>query len=723
MISKTLDPTSLFSLQHELILSIGTFNNSEELFKKFSLRAIKTLNLKRIHILQIENESLEVSSNNFSIPPSSSSFFDKNIELTRYQDFVVPQDTAFIEEIKIANSYIYSFSVKDLGYMFLERRVKPFEDSLIQALVTPISRFSMSYSNRQQFLLNIKQKETIEKISNTLEQDKLKFEAILGAITDGVIAINTKKEIFYANNSAHKFLNRDDNSAPLNKKYYEYFRLFNLNDEKDITRELELLARQEIIWAPDKPVLLKANEASTIICEINVQEIRDRSENAIFNEIYYVITFHDITEAHKMEQVLAWQAMHDPLTEILNRTGFDREFNSEIANNQIDHHALICMDLDRFKQVNDIGGHLAGDSLLKQIADLMRQEIRDTDILARVGGDEFCILAKKCDIKYAHDLAERILVKVIRFRLQWKENIFGIGVSIGVSEIKPDDNDPTIVFFRADEASMRSKQNGRNQVTLAHEFSTNKPNEKKINYINYINKSLSNDETDFKFILYQQQIKAMAEEERDHIEILLRMSYQNKIIQPNAFLPTAERYGKISAIDFWVVKNALAYIKLGNGIDINVNLSGITLSDNKEMERLYSLISQHPIEAQSLCLEITETAAITNLSKCINFMDKATELGVTFALDDFGTGLSSFGNLKNLPVKYLKIDGSFIKDICDNKIDQIVVKSINEAAKAMNLKTVAEYVENQAVLDKISHIGIDYAQGYHLNKPELLQLH
>ncbi|MGK0272889.1 MAG: EAL domain-containing protein (putative c-di-GMP-specific phosphodiesterase class I) [Cocleimonas sp.] len=213
-----------------------------------------------------------------------------------------------------------------------------------------------------------------------------------------------------------------------------------------------------------------------------------------------------------------------------------------------------------------------------------------------------------------------------------------IGVSIGVSEIRPIDNDANTVFFRADEACMRSKQNGRNQVTLAHQFSDDKLYEDKINYISYMNKSLSTDENDFKFVLYQQKIKSMSEKEKDHVEILLRMNYQNKIIQPNAFLPTAERYGKISAIDLWVVQNAFEYIKRNKDLDVNVNLSGNTLSDDKAMEQLYKLIQQHPVEAKSLCLEITETSAITNLSKCISFMEKTRELGVTFALDDFGTG-------------------------------------------------------------------------------------
>ena len=201
------------------------------------------------------------------------------------------------------------------------------------------------------------------------------------------------------------------------------------------------------------------------------------------------------------------------------------------------------------------------------------------------------------------------------------------------------------------------------------------------------------------------------------------MNYQDKVILPNSFLPSAERYGMVSSVDYWVVKNALQYLEYDDSMDVNVNLSGVTLSDCIALRELKALIEDHPKAAKSLCLEITETAIITNLTKCLRFMEVMGDLGVTFALDDFGTGLSSFGNLKNLPVKYLKIDGSFIRDIYKNEIDQIVVKSINEAAKAMKLKTVAEYVENQSIYDVVSDIGLDFAQGFHLNEPEILQLH
>lgn len=207
---------------------------------------------------------------------------------------------------------------------------------------------------------------------------------------------------------------------------------------------------------------------------------------------------------------------------------------------------------------------------------------------------------------------------------------------------------------------------------------------------------------------------------KPHLEILLRIQNQGKLIPPNAFLPTAERSGKVSEIDLWVLENTLKYLRQNKDYMLNVNISGVTLSSANSRAKLFNVISEYPAEASLICLEITETSAITNLTQCIEFMEKLNYLGVCFALDDFGTGVSSFGYLKNLPVKYLKIDGSFIRDICHNEIDAIVVQSIISAANAMNISTVAEYVSDTDILDKVTQLGADFAQGYCLSEPQPL---
>jgi diguanylate cyclase (GGDEF)-like protein len=446
-------------------------------------------------------------------------------------------------------------------------------------------------------------------------------------------------------------------------------------------------------------------------------------------EQYFVSTFHDISETYQMEQKLKWQATHDPLTQCLNRRGFEEQLKGLVeTTGRQSNHALICMDLDRFKHVNDIGGHSAGDALLQQVTVLMQQEIRESDFLARVGGDEYCIILYETTRQESMEVAERIRKQIDRLRFKWEDNIFTIGISLGVSEITPEENDTDAIFLRADEACMSSKENGRNQVTFAHIVDVLDDSGESqstewlhMNYLNCVNKSLSDSDDEYQIVLFKQDIRSIADETLpDHQEVLIRIEYQNRFILPNAFLPAAERCGKVCDIDLWVLANTLEYLVNNQDVYLNVNISGVTLSDDASRSKIFELICEYPREAKQLCIEITETAAITNLTKCIAFVERISNLGVSFALDDFGTGVSSFHYLKNLPVKYLKIDGSFIEDICSNKIDEIVVQSIVAAASAMKIKTVAEYVSNEKILSRVKDLGIDYAQGFCLSRPEEL---
>lgn len=229
---------------------------------------------------------------------------------------------------------------------------------------------------------------------------------------------------------------------------------------------------------------------------------------------------------------------------------------------------------------------------------------------------------------------------------------------------------------------------------------------------------------DHNFVLYQQSIQSVSSNHKsDHHEVLLRVQHHNDIILPHTFIPAAERYGKICEIDIWVLNETLGYLKNHQNQSMNANLSGITLCNENARNAIYELIRRHPEEAPYLCLEITETAAIASSSACISFMKQLTKVGVNFAIDDFGAGMSFFGLLKDLPIKYVKIDGSFIKNVCNNELDAVVVKTITEAAKKMSIKTVAEFVKDEATLNKVSELGIDFAQGYCLDKPQELAMH
>ena len=377
------------------------------------------------------------------------------------------------------------------------------------------------------------------------------------------------------------------------------------------------------------------------------------------------------------------------------------------------------MDLDRFKIVNDVCGHQAGDLLLQQISEIIGAEIRATDILSRLGGDEFGVILHDCTLEYALDLAERIKQSVAKFRFSWEKSLFRVGVSIGVSNIDKLTTDVEKIMSQADMACYSAKENGRNQVYLADydqaDSTTKKTN---TNFVSLVNSAIEEN----RLMLYGQIIEPLSSSsnESSHIEILLRMKDKNRILLPDAFLPIAERYGKIRDIDLWVINEAIKHLKNTTKYHININLSGVTLSDTNTLAEIIKTIEMNPIEARRICFEITETAAITNLDRCVTFIHDLQALGCTLALDDFGSGLSSFSYLKHLPVKYLKIDGSFIKDICNNKTDEIVVSSIHQTAKALSIKTVAEYVSNDDIYDMVEKIGIDFAQGYKIGKPRAL---
>ena len=559
-----------------------------------------------------------------------------------------------------------------------------------------------------------------------LISEKYRLEHIFRTIKDGVLVLDNDGLVYFANLAVHKLFGLSENYH-FEDHFTHYFRIIELETKKDLTRSIVECCAEEGKWSSNTPVILKTWEDKEIVVRLNVKGMMDTRGGGKLSEQYFVSTFHDISETYQMEQKLKWQANHDPLTHCLNRRGFEDQLERLVSQtNRKSNYALICMDLDRFKHINDIGGHSAGDALLQQVTVLMQQEIRDTDLLARVGGDEYCIILTDNCYDGAMEVAERIRKQIDRLRFKWAENIFTIGISLGVSQIAPDEKDTDAIFLRTDEACMSSKENGRNQVTFATLPDMDENDDQgsawlHMNYLNCVNKSLSDSDEDYQIILYKQDIRSIADTRLpDHHEVLIRIKHHDRIILPNAFLPAAERCGKVCDIDLWVLANTLEYLVDNSEIYLNVNISGVTLSDDASRSKIFELICEYPREAKKLCIEITETAAIINLTKCIAFVEKISNLGVSFALDDFGTGVSSFHYLKNLPVKYLKIDGSFIEDICNNKIDEIVVQSIVAAARAMEIKTVAEYVSHEDILSRVKILGIDYAQGYCLSKPEEL---
>lgn len=427
----------------------------------------------------------------------------------------------------------------------------------------------------------------------------------------------------------------------------------------------------------------------------------------------------DITKIKTLTQEMTYQATHDPLTNLINRREFECRLDKSIKSAKIDHakHALCYMDLDKFKVVNDSCGHVAGDELLKQISFTINKKVRETDTFARLGGDEFALLFEGCSIKKAAELAEEIRLEIEDYRFHWDEKSFKVGISIGIVSIDSKSGTPKDIQSAADTACYIAKEQGRNRVhvyNIGSKEITEHTNE--TNWLTRINIALDNND----FILYFQKIAAIENKNDSHYEVLIRMIDADKsLISPAAFLPAAERFNIMVAVDDWVIKNTLTIMSQPQyqHINFSINLSGQSLGDSKFMNDCITRISESQIDATRICFEITETAMIANINTAIKSVSILRGFGCKVALDDFGSGLSSFAYLKNLPVDYLKIDGSLIKDLDKDPINVTMVNSINHIGHSMGLKTIAEYVENDAVLNILSDMQVDYVQGYGIEKP------
>lgn len=432
------------------------------------------------------------------------------------------------------------------------------------------------------------------------------------------------------------------------------------------------------------------------------------------------------TLTERQEQ-LSHQATHDKLTGLYNRHEFDTRLNQfiELARTEELHSTLCYMDLDQFKIINDTCGHVAGDELLKQISHTLKSKLRESDFIARLGGDEFAVLFQGCLEDDAVRLATKLLKVVEKFHFTWEGKVFHIGVSIGVASITNNTTSAEDILGLADAACYTAKEKGRNQIHIYQ------PDDKDLKrkrgemlWVSQIRHALKNDT----FELYQQLIIPTNAESplKKHYEILLRIPDEDgKLISPVKFISAAELYGLMTNIDEWVVKNCFNWMSKNKSTmkdieQISINLSGQSLSSKPFLNTVIKLLESVEVAHEKICFEITETNAISNYESAIDFIYNLKSLGCKFALDDFGSGMSSFSYLKTLNVDYLKIDGSYVHNIVNNPIDRAMVEAVNKIGHAMNIKTIAEYVEDKEILHMLAEIGVDYAQGYGIDYPSPL---
>ncbi|MBU0752880.1 MAG: EAL domain-containing protein [Gammaproteobacteria bacterium] len=552
-----------------------------------------------------------------------------------------------------------------------------------------------------------------------LFEEKERAQVTLASIGDGVITTDMAGKVGFLNSVA-EILTGWTNAEAAGLPLEQVFRIINEDSRAVVENPVEIALRTgTVVGLANHTVLIRRDGAEMNI-EDSAAPIRDRSGTVIG----VVLVFHDVTQAHEMARRMGWAATHDSLTGLHNRAEFERRLQALIQRTDLGrHHALLYIDLDQFKVVNDTCGHAAGDQMLCQIATLMHARMRESDTLARLGGDEFGVLLENCPAEKARQIAEGILEAIRSFRFAWDDKAFLVGASIGVVEMAGEDLSATQLLAAADTACYAAKDGGRNRIQIFNASDTETiRRSSEMHWVAHINKAFD----DNRFRLYWQAIEPLREDAGGgrHGEILLRMiDDAGELVSPAAFLPAAERYNLMPRIDRWVVSESLRWladnpqmVQCGS-----INLSGQSLGDEQLLDFVLGQLGETAVDPGRICFEITETAAIANLTKAIRFIGALRASGCRFSLDDFGSGLSSFGYLKNLPVDFLKIDGGFIRNIIRNPVDQAMVAAINNIGHVMGLETIAEFVESEEIRLWLRAQGVDYGQGYAIARPVPLE--
>jgi diguanylate cyclase (GGDEF)-like protein/PAS domain S-box-containing protein len=571
--------------------------------------------------------------------------------------------------------------------------------------------------------------------SEQLERQRL--ADILSSLGEGVYGVNTKGYINFVNPAALKILNYDKEDDLIASDAYTKLHYLDENGNPVVREKsylLEIYSNAGVLRDWRTHFTDSKGQLIPVSCTVVPLMVSDKHEGS-------VIAFRDISKQQSMEKQLRWQATHDPLTSLYNRRYFEEQL--EIERHRLErtdgHSALLFLDLDRFKYINDTAGHEAGDKILLMVSKSLSQRVRSADILARLGGDEFAVILRDIDPLTLHETADKFREVLSTLHFSSGEHEFKVHGSIGVSLI--DGELSSDIMANADIACHQAKAEGRDQTHIYDpESDVRFTMTSDLGWANRLQQALDED----KFELYFQPILALSDIDftrlpdsssdiwKTHhrhrnippayIESLIRLRGEDgELIPPNLFLGSAERFGMMPKIDLWVVKNALKLLceahDLGLYFTLGINLSAITLEDSSAISQIIEMIKKLPIPAGHLAIEVTERNAITNMVGVKSFMERINELGCDFALDDFGAGFSSFAQLRHLPVRYVKIDGEYVKNMGTDNTDRTIVTAINDIAHSIGRHTIAEYVTNAEILKSLKTCGVDYAQGYYIAEP------
>lgn len=558
---------------------------------------------------------------------------------------------------------------------------------------------------------------SLERKQDDLHNEKERLRVTIESIGDAVVVTDAAGNIEFINPRALELSGLSLESA-LGKQVSDAIPMVNEESGAAVTSPIELALRRNTVIALDSHTAIARADGSRIAIRDTAAPIRSSTGQVQGG----VLVFQDETERRKLVQRLAWQAERDHLTGLYNRREMEIRMAAALyAVKEEKRPFIFCyMDLDQFKLVNDTCGHRAGDALLQRLSAILMERVKNTQHhLARLGGDEFGILFADTSLPDAITVVQGIRDEVVRFRFQWEGQVFRLGVSFGVTQIQPDMRDIGQILSQADTACYHAKSQGGNAIQVyEHTHPALRKITDEMQWVVVITRAFEEQ----RFELYRQKLVSFNPTIfTQHYEVLLRMrSEEGEIVAPGEFLPAAERYGLALSFDRWVVRNILAYLDThpDDKACYAINLSGRSLSDPSFTEFILETLDQHSVDPAQLCFEITETAAIDNLAECERLILSLKSRGIYFALDDFGKGQSSFGYLQRLPVKYLKIDGEFIRGIDHKPENFAITKAIHTLAHELDKLTIAEQVETEAELAYIKRLGVDFVQGYLLHEPE-----
>jgi len=560
-------------------------------------------------------------------------------------------------------------------------------------------------------------------IEVSLGRSKRQAQYTLESISEGVITTDTEGRIDYMNRAAEVMTGTNREEA-VRHTIGDLFSLVDEADRRPLGDPVErCLAMRRRVNMGRRALMVSRDGEQEHSIEITASPIRGPA-NSISGT---VVVFHDVSEIRGLTRQMSYQATHDALTGLVNRREFERRLQEAMDDALAEEarHILCYMDLDRFKAVNDSCGHLAGDNMLREVASLIKDQVRDSDFVGRLGGDEFGTLLVGCPLDKARQIASDICNAVADYRFVWKDKIFNIGISIGLLEISPASGNLQDTMSAADSACYVAKQRGRGQIHVYSARDEAIARERgDIQWLRQLQDALH----EGKFELAVQPIIATAgnDDTGPAVEVLIRLpDDRGRFADTAEFLRPAERYQLMPQIDRWVVNAALAAInageiKLPGKRSCSINISGQTLADEGFLEFVVEALDRSGVAPESICFEVNEGAVSSNVQQAQRFIEVLHGIGCEFALDDFGSGLGAFSSLRNLPVDYLKIDGSYTRNLASDQVNQEMVSAMIKLARTMEFRVVAEQVEEQADFDWLRNVGVDFVQGNFVEPPSAL---